>query len=74
MVVVRQMSPLLTKLGPAWFLRWLVGLVPLKQVQELKKVVDILHETSIEIIAQKKALLESGKFSAGKDIISILRA
>ena len=73
MVAMRQASPILTKLGPAWFRRWLVDMLPLAQVQQLKDVVDVLHDTSARIIAEKRALLEGGKFSAGKDIISILR-
>ena len=73
MVAMRQASPILTKLGPAWFRRWLVDMLPLAQVQQLKDVVDVLHDTSVRIIAEKRALLEGGKFSAGKDIISILR-
>ena len=44
-----------------------------QQKHELKDVVDVLHDTSIRIIAEKRTLLEGGKFSAGKDIISILR-
>ena len=72
MVAVRQFSPILTKLGPAWFRRWVVDHMPLKQVQDLKKVVDVLHDTSIRLVEQKKAALEKGEFSAGKDIISIL--
>ncbi|KAI0716430.1 cytochrome P450 [Earliella scabrosa] len=72
MVAVRQFSPILTKLGPAWFRRWVVDHMPLKQVQDLKKVVDVLHDTSIRLVEQKKAALEKGGFSAEKDIISIL--
>ena len=73
MVAMRQASPLLTKLGPAWFRRWLVDRLPLAPVQQLKNVVDVLHNTSVRIIAEKKALLESDEVKAGKDIISILR-
>lgn len=73
MVAVRQASPILTSLGPTWFRRWIVDHLPFGQVQELKKAVDILHDTSIRLVSQKKAALELGEFSAGKDIISILR-
>lgn len=73
MVAVRQASPILTSLGPAWFRRWIVDHLPFGQVQELKKAVDVLHDTSIRLVSQKKAALELGEFSAGKDIISILR-
>ena len=72
MVAMRQASPILTSLGPAWLRRWIVDLLPIPQVQELKHVVDILHDTSIRIIDEKKAALQRGDASKGKDIISIL--
>ncbi|KAH9941567.1 cytochrome P450 [Epithele typhae] len=72
MVAVRQLSPILTRLGPAWFRRLLVKCVPVGQVQQLRNVVDTLYQTSVDIIAQKRALLESGKISVGKDIMSVL--
>lgn len=73
MVAMRQASPLLTKLGPTWFRRWLVERIPFKQVQDLKHVVDVLYDTSARIIEDKKAALEKGEIAVGKDIISILR-
>ncbi|KAI0739058.1 cytochrome P450 [Daedaleopsis nitida] len=72
MVAVRQASPILTRLGPAWFRRWVIDHLPSKQVQDLKNVVDVLHETSVRLINEKKAALEKGEFSVGKDIMSIL--
>ena len=73
MVAMRQASPILTSLGPAWFRRLMVDLLPIPQVQQLKHVVDVLHDTSIQIISEKKAALEQGKVYQDKDIISILR-
>ena len=73
MVAMRQASPFLTSLGPAWFRRWMVDLLPIPQVQQLKHVVDVLYETSIRIIGEKKAALANGDKYQGKDIISILR-
>ncbi|KAI0720771.1 cytochrome P450 [Cerioporus squamosus] len=72
MVATRQASPLLTKLGPTWFRRWLVDHLPFKQVQDLKSVVDVLYDTSARIIEDKKAALEKGELAVGRDIISIL--
>ena len=74
MVAMRQASPILTSLGPAWFRRLIVDLLPIPQVQQLKHVVDVLHNTSIQIIGDKKAALANGQVSKDKDIISILRA
>lgn len=51
----------------------MVDLLPIPQVQQLKHVVDVLHDTSIQIISEKKAALEQGKVYQDKDIISILR-
>ena len=73
MVAMRQASPILTSLGPAWFRRLTVDLLPIPQVQQLKHVVDVLHDTSVQIIGEKKAALEQGKVYKDKDIISILR-
>ncbi|RPD55983.1 cytochrome P450 [Lentinus tigrinus ALCF2SS1-6] len=72
MVAMRQTSPTLTKLGPTWFRRWMVDHLPSKQVQDLKHVVDVLYDTSTQIIEDKKAALEKGELDVGKDIISIL--
>ncbi|RDX47197.1 cytochrome P450 [Lentinus brumalis] len=72
MVAMRQASPLLTRLGPTWFRRWLVERIPFKQVRDLKHVVDVLYDTSARIIEDKKAALEKGEIAVGKDIISIL--
>ena len=72
MVAMRQTSQILIRLGPTWFRRWVVDHLPFKQVQDLKHVVDVLYATSTQIIEDKKAALENGELSVGKDIISIL--
>lgn len=73
MMVVRQTSPIITKLGPAWFRRWIVDCIPIARTQKLKRVVDILHQTSVKIIEEKKTALRKGEYAAGKDIMSVLR-
>ncbi|PPQ74982.1 hypothetical protein CVT24_010278 [Panaeolus cyanescens] len=68
----------LSKLGPPSFRRKLVKFSPIKALRELLNIVDILHETSLEIYRSKKqALLEGNhkvaeQLSRGKDILSIL--
>ena len=68
----------MVKLGPAWFRRLLVEYLPLKPVQQMKYVVDTMHQTSVDIFEQKKAALRLGEESVvkqvgmGKDIMSIL--
>ncbi|EIW55291.1 cytochrome P450 [Trametes versicolor FP-101664 SS1] len=72
MMIVRQTSPLLLQLGPAWLRRWIVDRIPIPRTQKLKRVVDILHQTSVKIIEEKKAALQKGEYAAGKDIMSVL--
>ncbi|KAI0764581.1 cytochrome P450 [Trametes elegans] len=72
MMVVRQLSQVLTRMGPAWFRRWIVDHIPIARTQQLKRVVDVLHQTSVNIINEKKAALEKGEWAGGKDIMSIL--
>lgn len=58
--------------------RFIVDHIPIKRVQELKKVVDIMHKTSLDIIKAKKVALNSSdprvraEMMKKKDIISIL--
>ncbi len=73
MMIVRQTSPLLLQLGPAWLRRWIVDHIPIPRTQKLKRVVDVLHQTSVKIIEEKKAALQKGEYAAGKDIMSVLR-
>lgn len=73
MMIVRQTSPLLLQLGPAWLRRWIVDRIPIPRTQKLKRVVDVLHQTSVKIIEAKKAALQKGEYAVGKDIMSVLR-
>ncbi|KAI0676559.1 cytochrome P450 [Trametes maxima] len=72
MMLMRQASPFLTKLGPAWLRRWIVDHIPITRTQRLKRVVDTLHETSVRIIDEKKTAISKGEYAAGKDIMSVL--
>ena len=66
-------------LGPAWFRRWLVNLIPHEGAQRMKYIVDTMYDRSKEIYEGKKALIESGddamlhQVGEGKDVMSILR-
>lgn len=66
------------KLGPPRFRRFLVDLLPFENARRLRDIVDIIHNTSVEILeAKKRALWEGDEVVAkqigrGKDIISIL--
>jgi len=68
----------LVKLGPPRFRRFVVDLLPFENVRKLRDIVDIIHDTSVEILeAKRRALMEGDEAVAkqigrGKDIMSIL--
>ncbi|TDL16039.1 cytochrome P450 [Rickenella mellea] len=73
-----QFLPLLMKLGPPAFRRFLVQLVPSRRIQILKEITDTIDRTSTRILNSKKRALEQGdeallkQVGEGKDIISVL--
>jgi len=68
------------RLGTQRFRRFLVDKAPWKMVKDMKAIIDILHNTSVEIFESKKHALQEGnegladQIGRGKDIISILSA
>ncbi|CDO70522.1 hypothetical protein BN946_scf184569.g65 [Trametes cinnabarina] len=72
MMLVRQLSPILTRLGPPSFRRWIVDHIPIPRTQKLKRVVDVLYDTSVKIVEEKKDAIAKGDYAAGKDIMSVL--
>ncbi|KAF8237919.1 cytochrome P450 [Tricholoma matsutake] len=68
----------LVKLGPPRFRRFLVDLLPFENVRRLRDIVDIMDNTSIEILEAKRRALKEGdeavakQIGRGKDIISVL--
>ncbi|KAH7913646.1 cytochrome P450 [Hygrophoropsis aurantiaca] len=77
-MMVRQYLPMLSKLGPASFRKWVVKTLPWKALRELDDIVEIMDKTSTEVFESKKAALERGEetvmqqIGQGKDIMSIL--
>ncbi len=71
--------PYFVEVGPPAFRRWVLDRVPYQPAQDLKSIVDIMHERCVEIYRSKKAALDAGDDSAaqqvgeGRDIMSILR-
>lgn len=67
-----------TRLGSPRFRRFLVDHSPLKVVTDTKALIDIFHNTSVEIYESKKRALQEGSeelashIGQGKDLISIL--
>ena len=57
-----------------------MDLIPSKAVRRLRDIIDIFHETSVEILETKKEALRRGdqalaaQIGQGKDVISILCA
>lgn len=73
---------ILLKLGPAWFRRLLVRLVPLQAVQRFREVVDVMDTTANRIFREKKEsvskMLSDGKAGKAeleelKDVMSLTR-
>ena len=68
----------LVKLGPGWFRRLVVDLLPFKNVKRLRDISDTMHNTAIDILESKKRVLREGdeafarQVGQGKDIMSIL--
>ncbi|KAF8805218.1 cytochrome P450 [Phlegmacium glaucopus] len=65
------------KIGTPKFRRFVMDIFPWKNVHELRDIVDVLHNTSVEIFEAKKALEEEDEavtrqIGQGKDIMSIL--
>ncbi len=73
------MLPPLSKIGSAKFRRFIVDLVPWKDVHDVRDIVDVLSKTSTDIFELKKKALAEGdealakQVGRGKDILSILR-
>ncbi len=77
---MRVFVPTALKLGPARFRRFLRDRLPIKSIQRVKTVSDVMHQRSLEIYNEKKAAIERGDqetliaVGEGKDMLSILRA
>ena len=77
-VWLREIAPYLSYLGPAWFRRLLLHLVPVPSIQRLKNITDVMTKRTEEIYYAKKAAIQSGDkeslhaLGEGKDIVSVL--
>lgn len=77
-VLRNMLAPIVSKLGTARFRGAIVNLVPSQHVKRLRDIIDVLHNTSVEIFETKKKALREGdralaaQIGRGKDIISIL--
>ena len=68
------------KIGTPKFRRFIMDLLPWKSLHEIRDIVDVLHNTTVEIFEAKKKALEEGdeavtqQIGQGKDFMSILSA
>lgn len=76
--IIQQCIPYAIRLGPAWFRESCLKLIPSSNLQKVKRIVDIMHNTSVEIFTAKKMALSEGdeavmkQVGEGKDIMSVL--
>ncbi|KEP45976.1 cytochrome P450 family protein [Rhizoctonia solani 123E] len=72
----RPFLPLLVKIGPVSLRRFVVEYTPLRLVQELKRISDVMHEMAVGVYTQKKEEATNGtlhaQVAAGKDIMTSL--
>jgi hypothetical protein len=72
--------PMLSKIGTRRFQRFVVDHFPWKPLHEIVNIVDVMHETAVEVYETRKAALEEGDEMAekqpgrGRDIMSTLSA
>ncbi|CUA77338.1 Putative cytochrome P450 CYP13A5 [Caenorhabditis elegans] [Rhizoctonia solani] len=72
----RPILPFLVKLGPVGFRRFVVEHTPLRLVQELKRVSDVMYNMAVGVYTRKKEEAVNGtidtQVAAGKDIMTSL--
>ncbi|KAM5531329.1 hypothetical protein V8D89_015009, partial [Ganoderma adspersum] len=77
-VWMQEIIPFLPYLGPVWFCRFLLQLIPFPSIQRLKTITDVMTKRTEEIYYAKKKAIESGDkevlnaLGEGKDVMSVL--
>ncbi|KAF8889934.1 cytochrome P450 [Infundibulicybe gibba] len=70
--------PIASKIGPAWFRRRVVDALPWKNLSDMKDIINVMHSTSVDILADKRQAMEAGdealaqKVGQGNDLLSVL--
>ncbi|KAH9930181.1 cytochrome P450 [Amylocystis lapponica] len=78
LTVYRTSIPYIGGLGPPAFRRWVMEMIPHKQIQKMKNIVDIMSERASDIFTEKKNAFRAGdeavlrQVGEGKDIMSVL--
>lgn len=78
-IIVRQILPILVRIGPATLRRKIVEMLPRDGAsQHMMRISDILTARSLKIVREKKEALQQGnavlkhQVGEGKDIMSVL--
>nr|AVZ23863.1 cytochrome P450 [Thanatephorus cucumeris] len=73
---IRPFLPLLVKMGPKRFQRFVVKHTPIQTVQDLKNISDLMHDVGVNLLKQKQEAAANGtlhaQVAAGKDIMTLL--
>ncbi|KAF5392163.1 hypothetical protein D9757_001398 [Collybiopsis confluens] len=78
MLFLRDLLPVLVRLGTPKLRRWVVGLFPWKDLHDVRDMIDYMHSVASDIYNSKKRPLEQNinmpqrLLGTGKDLISIL--
>lgn len=71
--LLRLLTPFVTRIGSPSFRRFLLNFVPIRAVQKLKEMSDVMENTCKDILRQKRESIELNEIGDGKDIMSLLR-
>ncbi|KAF8751593.1 cytochrome P450 [Rhizoctonia solani] len=73
---IRPFLPLLVKMGPKRFQRFVVGHTPVQIVQQLKNISDVMDNEGVRLLRSKQEAAANGtlyaQVAAGKDIMTLL--
>ncbi|QRW17420.1 cytochrome P450 family protein [Rhizoctonia solani] len=73
---IRPFLPLLVKMGPKRFQRFVVGHTPIQTVQQLRNISDVMDNEGVRLLRSKQEAAANGtlyaQVAAGKDIMTLL--
>lgn len=73
MALILPVLPFIFETFSSFFLRFMMNLIPLPALHELRDIVDFTHATAMELVRSRKAAMGSGKLNdGGKDVMSLL--
>ena len=78
LILHRQFLPYVKNIGTPGFRRKVIELTPSTRIQTMRRIVDIMWQTSLSIYSSKKQAMAQGneavlsQIGSGKDIMSVL--